>query len=132
MENAFDASHSAGLVNIGIEELSKIIGFSEASIAKWASTNPEKLPPRFKTGTSSVRWLLADVWVWLQQHRAETPAPAVQPAPPRAEGTPTPAIPSTPPVRPGKRRGRKPDAIVKAARLAGMSTNDYIASMQGV
>lgn len=117
MENAFDASRSAGLVVIGIEELSKIIGLSKATITKWASTNPEKLPPRLKTGTCSARWLLADVWVWLQQRRAETPAPAVPPAPP---------------VTTKNRRGRPLESVRIAAQRAGMTTKDYISSQQGV
>lgn len=122
MENlsAFDLSKSSGMVAVGVEELAKIIGYSQASVATWASTEPDKLPPRLRTGTNAARWLLADVWDWLKSRRGSEPSAA-----PLAVA-PAPTI-----IANRKKRGRPPESVRLAAISAGMSTSEYISSQPG-
>ncbi len=73
MSIAIESSQNVGRVVISIDELSKILNRSVATIRTQVSREPSKLPKRFLDGTSSVRWLLRDVWKWQDECSSITP-----------------------------------------------------------
>lgn len=52
---------------IKIDELANILAISENTARKWAKTNPQKLPPRFRIPNSPklIRYNMDDINNWL-------------------------------------------------------------------
>lgn len=91
-------------VLLTVEELSKCLHKSVASIRSDATRNPQSLPPICRLpGTKRLLWRMEDVDQWLAQHVA------------LATGSQQPSIPDTQP----QRRGRPTKAEQVARRLAG-------------
>lgn len=115
------AIYSTGMVLIDIKDLSQILGISAQTIAKLASSkNSPILPPRFPTESSSVRWLLKDVWAWLEA-KSQTKPPA-----PGNQETET----ATPEFKIQAGRGRPNRQVAAAAQAAGLSIKEYREKIQ--
>lgn len=114
--------NQAGMRLIGIEELSQIINRATATIRCQASAAPHKLPPRFNDGTSSVSWLLADVWQWLQDRRSVLSS--------EFKHVPVAPAPSTKEVS-KKLRGRPSAGEIAEARKRGITVSQLRAEVAG-
>ena len=101
------------MVVIRTRELAEILNMSPKTIENWSSTQPHRLPPKFKKYGDLPRWLLCDVWFWMG---AQT-APGA--AGPSAE--PSPAAPAV--SKP--KRGCPQKAERDAARAAGKTVKQF-------
>ena len=112
--DSFLASQSQGFILVDIDQLSAIISRAQATIRTQVTREPHKLPARFNDGTNAVRWLLKDVWEWLESRSNPT-----------AQGfqhVPVSAAPAKNEVT--KRRGRPTKAEIDAARKDGITVSE--------
>lgn len=73
-----DYINHAGTAVLAVEQLSRIIHKSPASIRSDASRNPAALPPICRLpGNKRLLWRLEDVQVWLASFVEREPAPAL-------------------------------------------------------
>lgn len=119
-DSPFLASQNQGFILVNIDQLSQIIGRAQATIRTQVSQEPHKLPCRFDDGTSAVRWLLKDVWAWMEAR--------VTPAAQGFKHVPVSAAPAKNKVT--KRRGRPTQAEIDAAKKKGITVSELRA--QGV
>lgn len=52
-----------------VEELAELMRLPVASVRKYASSNPERLPPRFPTFGRRIIWHKDDVIAWIEKGR---------------------------------------------------------------
>lgn len=113
---------SVGFILVGISELSLILARSPSTIRVQATREPHKLPPRFVDGTSAVRWMLRDVYRWMDE-RAGQCAQGFAHIPVAAPGASSSAEKA--------KKGRPSAGEKEAAFAAGMTVPEYRKALAG-